>query len=84
MKVDFKNVELPQVDGSVITANFQQQLGNHLYMTGNDIETCELGKRIYFAEGEIEVSDKEAAIIKGMIAPWSYVARTAIAKLFDK
>lgn len=52
--------------------------GNQLYMQGRDIEECELGKRIYFADGEVELSDKEVAIVKQAVAGYSYVARTAI------
>ena len=37
-----------------------------------------LGKKIYYADGEIELSDKEIEIVKNAVAGWSYVARTAI------
>jgi hypothetical protein len=47
-------------------------------MQGRDIEECELGKRIYFADGDVELTDKEAAIVTQAIAGYSYVARVAI------
>ena len=75
---------MPTIDGGKVIADFRQQLGNQLYMTGNDIEACELGKRIYFSDGEIELSEKEVSIIKNMTATWSYIARTTLANLLDK
>lgn len=83
-KIDFSKVEMPTIDGGKVIADFRQQLGNQLYMTGNDIEACELGKRIYFSDGEIELSEKEVSIIKNMTATWSYIARTTLANLLDK
>lgn len=80
-KVDFSKIEIVLVDGTKMNADFQHGkdgIGNQLYMTGRDIEACELGKRIYFAEGEIELSDKEIQTITQAVAGWSYVARTAI------
>ena len=75
---------MPTIDGGKVIADFRQQLGNQLYMTGNDIEACELGKRIYFSDGEMELSEKEVSIIKNMTATWSYIARTTLANLLDK
>lgn len=83
-KIDFSKVEMPTIDGGKVIADFRQQLGNQLYMTGNDIEACELGKRIYFSDGEMELSEKEVSIIKNMTATWSYIARTTLAALLDK
>ena len=83
-KLGFSKVEMPTIDGGKVIADFKQQLGNQLYMTGNDIEACELGKRIYFSDGEMELSEKEESIIKDMTATWSYIARTTLENLLDK
>lgn len=80
-KVDFSKIEMELIDGTKIKTDFQHGengIGNQLYMTGRNIEACELGKKIYFAEGEVELSDKEIQIITQAVAGWSYVARTAI------
>lgn len=80
-KVDFSKIEIVLIDGTKIKTDFQHGkdgIGNQLYMTGRDIEACELGKKIYFAEGEVELSDKEVQIVTQYVAGWSYVARTAI------
>lgn len=82
-KVNFKTIIIPGIDGQPIEADFSRQLGNQLYMQGRDIEECELGKKIYFAEGEIEISEKEADIVRKAVQPYAYVARTAICQAME-
>ena len=84
MKVNFAKIIIKDIEGRDVQADFQKQLGNQLYMQGRNIEECELGKRIYFADGEAELSDKEAAIVKQAVAGYSYVARTAIIGVIEK
>ena len=78
VKVDFSKVVLKDIEGREMTADFRQQLGNHLYMQGRNIEECELGKKIYFAEDEVELSEKECQMVSQAIQAYSYVAREAI------
>ena len=80
-KVDFSKIEMVLIDGTKMKTDFQHGengIGNQLYMTGRDIEACELGKKIYFADGEVELDEKEIQIVTNAVAGWSYVARTAI------
>ena len=82
-KVDFSKIEIVLIDGTKMKTDFkhgENGIGNQLYMTGRDIEACELGKKIYFAEGEVELSDKEVQIVTQAIQGWSYTLRTAIIK----
>lgn len=78
MYVNFTKVQIKDIEGKEQMADFSAQLGNQLYMTGRNIDECELGKRIYFAKGEVELNDKEAQIVTNAIQGWSYVARIAI------
>lgn len=78
---DFSKIRIKDIEGKDILADFQKQLGNQLYMQGRDIEECELGKKIYFAEGEIELTNKEADIVRRAISGYAYVARTAIEEM---
>lgn len=78
MYVNFKKIKIVDINGKQQEADFSQQLGNQLYMTGHDIEACELGKRIYFAKGEMELSDKDIQTITQVVTGWGYVARNAI------
>ena len=77
-KVNFSKIVIKDIEGRDVQADFQRQLGNQLYMQGRDIEECELGKRIYFAQGDVELTDKEAAIVTQAVQGYSYVARSAI------
>lgn len=84
-KVDFRKVEIETIDGEKTTANVAQQLGNQLYMQGQNIEECELGREIYKAgkvkadkDSFVELSDEQVAIVRKFIQPWSYVLRTAV------
>ena len=78
MKVNFSKIVIKDIEGRDVQADFQRQLGNQLYMQGRDIEECELGKRIYFADGDVELTDKETAIVTQAVQGYSYVARIAI------
>ena len=80
-KVDFSKIEMVLIDGTKMKTDFQHGengIGNQLYMMGHDIEACELGKKIYYADGEVELDEKEIQIVTNAVAGWSYVARTAI------
>ena len=77
-KINFKKIMIRDIEGNEVVADFQKQLGNQLYMQGRDIEECELGKRIYFADGEVELSEKECAMVKMAVQGYSYIARSAI------
>ena len=77
MKVNFKEIVIKDIEGNDVKADFSKQIGNQLYMQGINIEECELGKKIYF-DGEVELTDKDAEVVKRITAGYSLVARTAI------
>ena len=83
-KVNFSKVIIKDIEGREVQADFHRQLGNQLYMQGRDIEECELGKRIYFAQGEVELSEKECAIVRNAVQGYSYIARSAIENQLKK
>lgn len=78
-KVNFKELVIADIEGNEQKIDISKLLGNQLYMEGQNIEECELGKRIYFAEGDTELTDKEATIVKQAMQRYSYLVRTAIA-----
>lgn len=83
-RIDFTKIVIKDIEGREQAADFSKQLGNQLYMQGHDIEECELGKRIYFAGGEVELTAEECAIVEKAITPYSYVARDAIMRQLGK
>jgi hypothetical protein len=84
VKVNFAKIIIKDIEGRDVPADFQKQLGNQLYMQGRNIEECELGKRIYFADGEVELTDKECAIVRNAVQGYSYIARSAIENQIKK
>ena len=80
-KVNFKELVIADIEGKEQKIDISKLLGNQLYMEGQDIEACELGKRIYFADGEVELSEKEIAIVKQFTNRYSYLVRTALEKV---
>ena len=84
VKVNFSKIIIKDIEGRDVQADFQKQLGNQLYMQGHDIAECELGRRIYFAEAPVELTDEECTIVRKVIEPYSYVARQAIGQAIDR
>lgn len=82
-KVNLSKVKIKDIEGNEIVADFQKQIGNQLYMQGANIEECELGKRIYFADGEVELSDKDVEAVRRIIMGYAYIAREAIAQAME-
>ena len=76
-KIDFRKIQVENIEGIKNEADVSKQLGNQLYMQGRNIEECELGRDIYH-KGEVELSDKQVEMVKQFIMPWSYVLRSAI------
>ena len=83
VKVNFSKIVVKDIEGNDIDADFQKQLGNQMYMQGQNIEECELGKRIYHAEGEVELKEKECTIVRKFIQGYSFIAREAIEKAME-
>ena len=83
MKVDFRKITLKNVEGEEMSVDFSKQLGNQMYMQGQNIEECELGKRMYF-DGEVEMNEKGIEVVKRFVAGYPYVSRTAVMDAIDK
>lgn len=77
---DFSKVIIPALDGEDEVLDVRKQLGNALYYRSQDLKGSELGKRIYFSEGEIKIDDAEKELVKGMCEQvfGSYVVRQAV------
>lgn len=82
-KVDFRKITLKNVEGEEMSVDFSKQLGNQMYMQGQNIEECELGKRMYF-DGEVEMNEKDIEVVKRFVAGYPYVSRTAVMDAIDK
>ena len=76
-KVDFRQIGVKNIEGKIETADVSKQLGNLMYMQGQNIEECELGRDIYH-KGQVELNQKQEDMVRRFIQPWSYVLRSAI------
>ena len=67
---------MEDIKGEPMPGDFHEVLGNQLYMQGQNIEECELGKKIYFAEGEMPEEFEAACDLLG-IGETSELVKTA-------
>ena len=79
-KINFRQIPVKNIEGKEQKVSISDLLGNQLYMEGQNIEECELGKKIYFTPDDeaTELDDKEVAIVRKTVQGYSYVVRTAI------
>ena len=80
-KINLKEVELMQMDGSIKPVDMREDICKPLWLHHEE-KMARLGVRLY--NGECEISDDEAAEIRKIIEPWSWVARDAIEKQLAK
>ena len=83
MKVDFSKIMVEMIDGKKVPVDLQHGengLANQIYMQAREIKWRDLGRRMYYAEGEIELNDEEAKYVLDAVQGWSLVMRDAIEK----
>ena len=80
-KINLKEVELMQMDGSIKPVDMREDICKPLWLHHEE-PMARLGVRLF--NGECEISDDEAAEIRKIIEPWSWVARDAIEKQLAK
>lgn len=83
-KIDFNNILVKDIEERDLKLSIKKDLGNLLYMHGQNIEECELGRKIYYAEGTIELNQEETEIVLNSISGYSYIVRTAIEEILNK
>lgn len=76
-KVNFKEVEVLQMDGSYQTVDMREEACKPLWLH-HDEPMVQLALRLY--QGETEVTPDEVQALRELIQPWSWVARSAIEK----
>lgn len=80
-KINLKEVEMLQIDGSIKPVDMREDICKPLWLHHEE-KMARLGVRLF--NGECEISDDEAAEIRKIIEPWSWVARDAIEKQLAK
>ena len=89
-KVNLSQLEIRGIDGSTQKVNIQDEVANLIYMQGQSIADCELGRKIYNggrdqngvlikdADRTVELSDDELKVVERIAAQFPYVIRIAI------
>ena len=77
-KINFTALPVQDIEGNMQSVNIAKHIGNQLYMQGMDIDECELGKTIYYSEGEIELDEKQAKSVLRISSGYPYLSRHAI------
>ena len=80
-KINLKEVEMLQMDGQMKPVDMREDICKPLWLHHEE-KMARLGVRLY--NGECEISNDEAAEIRKIIEPWSWVARDAIEKQLAK
>lgn len=66
-KVNFAAIPMRDINGNEVMIDTTKELGNLMYMQGEDLAECELGQAIYHSndEGprELELDDKQLAMV---------------------
>ena len=89
-KVNLSQLEIRGIDGSKQRVNIQDEVANLIYMQGQSIADCELGRKIYNggrdqngvlikdADRTVELSDDELKVVERIAGQFPYVIRIAI------
>lgn len=91
--VDFSKINIKGIDGREQRVDINDELANLIYMQGQSIGECELGRRMYMAardgEGKVDqtldrkvnLSDEDVRIVERASRQFPYVIRVAIDNL---
>lgn len=84
---DFSKVEILSLEGRKMgTEQLRAEVCNALYMQGQDITECELGRKLWKAIDEnkvpqpIEISEEEEKKLRAQFEKYPYLIRTALLK----
>lgn len=82
---DFAKVEIKNLQGSPMKIDLiKSEICNNLYIQGQTITECELGQKLWHADGPVELTEEEEKILrKELEAAPSYLIRQALLKQLD-
>ena len=63
MKINFKKIEVTDLDGNKSTVDISKELGNAIYKQTTDIGELDFAREIYH-KGELELSIDQIAIVR--------------------
>lgn len=63
MKIDFRKIQVKDIEGNIVPFDFSKGLGNTIYQKTADLGELELAQNIY-KNGEVELSPEQVERIK--------------------
>ena len=66
MKIDFRAVQIKDIEGNTQTVDLSKELGNMMYLNAQDIAVADLGHDIYH-KGEVELTKEQVAQVRTFI-----------------
>ena len=82
-KVDFRQLMLKDIEGHEVPTDISKPIGNMMYMQGQTIDECELGRDIYH-KGEVELKEKDIETVKRFANNFSFIMRQTILDALEK
>ena len=77
-KVDFRKIEIENINGEMETVDLSKTLGNALFPHGKTFEVVELARNIW-KDGEVELKDEDVKILEEYVPQlFPYIFKTAI------
>lgn len=78
-KVDFRKVEIKNIEGAKEAVDLSKIIGNALFTQAKTFEVHELGRNIW-KDGEVELKEEDVKILEEQIPQLfpTYIIRTAI------
>ena len=77
-KVNFRTITFKDIEDKEQLFDCQKEIGNAIYMQAADIEERDLGRKIYYADGDVELTDKQVEVVKRFASRYSLVLREAV------
>lgn len=66
MKVNFKNIQVKDIEGNNSTVDIAKMLGNVIYQKTADLGELELAREIY-KNGEVELTQEQVECVKSCV-----------------
>lgn len=77
-KVNFRTITFKDIEDKEQLFDCQKELGNAIYMQAANIEERDLGRKIYYANGDVELTDQQVEVVKRFATRYSFVLREAV------
>lgn len=78
MKVDFRKIQLKDIEGGIVPFDMSKVLGNTIYQQTRDLGELELAQNIY-KNGEVELTPEQAERIKECVKDnFAAIAQVAV------